>query len=93
MMNSGAMWSGPCAFPLFKWLTAACTSASVNDSVRDLSPVVQWQTTVVPAKTNHGIHTNIDTLNSVNGASNNSKGTSLGTDDHVRQVIYLLFIY
>ena len=31
--------------------------------------------------------TNHDTLNSVNGASNNSKGTSLGTDDHVRQVI------
>ena len=30
---------------------------------------------------------NLDTLNSVNGASNNSKGTSLGTDDHVRQVI------
>ena len=47
----------------------------------------QWQTTAVPAKTNHGMHTNLDTLNSVNGASNNSKGTSLGTDDHVRQVI------
>ena len=39
-MKSGAMWSGPCAFPLFKWLTAACISASVNDSVRDVSPVV-----------------------------------------------------
>ena len=47
----------------------------------------QWQTTAVPAKTNHGMHTNLDTLKSVNGASNNSKGTSLGTDDHVRQVI------
>ena len=47
----------------------------------------QWQTTAVPAKTNHGMHTNLDTLNSVNGASNNSKGTSLGTDDHVRQLI------
>ena len=44
-------------------------------------------TTVVPVKTNHGMNTNLDTLNSVNGASNNINGTSLGTDDHVRQVI------
>ena len=40
LMNAGAVWSGPCAFPFFKWLTAASISASVNVSVRDLSPVV-----------------------------------------------------
>ena len=40
LMNSGAMSSGSWAFPLFKWPTAACISASVNVSVRDLSPVV-----------------------------------------------------
>ena len=33
------------------------------------------------------MHTNLDTLNSVNGDWNNSKGTSLGKYDHVRHVI------